>query len=165
MIVHTNCAGTVSNEFKIGKAGPTILHGFDDPATEDGKAGDIYVKIGVEARMFVKQGAAWMASGEIAFGFVRDTVLMGSIANISTAVTYVAVVDGGNDVTILNLPFGFFGKRIIIKDETGTAETYPITIVPLGADLIDGGTSLVLDRNNGAVCLVYDAGWFVTGSF
>lgn len=166
MIVHINCAGTVSNEFKIGKAGPTILHGSDDPANGIGRAGDLYVKIDLQARMFVKQGNMWMASGDIAFGFVRDTIAMGETANISTAVTYFAVVNSENEAaTALYLPAGFFGKRLIIKDETGKAGTYPITVYPSGNDLIDDAAFVVLDRNNGALNLVYDDGWFVTGSF
>jgi len=57
------------------------------------------------------------------------------------------------------IPDGF---RVTIKDESGGAATYNITIQRDGSDTIDGGTSIVLATNYGKVTL-YSNGvdkWF-----
>lgn len=164
MRVHINVAGTVSNGFQIGKTGPSILQGNDDPPPGIGSAGDLYVKTGVAARLFVKQGDAWLASGDTAFGFVRDTVALGEALAVGSAVTYVGVTDGDavGDTTIL-LPMGTSGKRLIVKDESGRAGSHAITLLPGGEDSIDDAASLVIDRDHGAVILVYDNDWHVIG--
>lgn len=163
MKVHINCAGTVSNGFQIGKAGPTILQGSTDPPAGIGDAGDLYVKTGIAARLFVRHGDGWLASGDTAFGFVRDTVALGGTLVVGSAVTYVGVADGAGGTTTVTLPAGSFGKRLVVKDESGRAGSHPVALLPAGTDRIDGAASLVLDRDHGAVSLVYDDDWHVIG--
>lgn len=57
----------------------------------------------------------------------------------------------------LNLPAGVDGKVYTIKDGIGLAGTSAITIVPNGAQTIEGAASLVLNHSFDSVELYYDA--------
>jgi len=46
------------------------------------------------------------------------------------------------------------GRIYIIKDKSGSARTNPITVVPSGADTIDGGGSVVLNSDYGTWMII-----------
>jgi hypothetical protein len=54
----------------------------------------------------------------------------------------------------LNLPAPSTGELKIIKDESKQAGTNNITIVPNGAQTVDGGASLVLNTNGAVAWLI-----------
>lgn len=65
----------------------------------------------------------------------------------------------------VSLPAGVAGRIYQIIDGTGDAATNNITITPNGAETINGGATYVINRNYGAVQLVYNATskWQVVG--
>lgn len=69
-----------------------------------------------------------------------------------------------NSITV-TLPLASVGngKRVIIKDESGTATTGTISIARSGSDLIDGQTSESLTTNYESITLVSDgvSKWFI----
>jgi hypothetical protein len=48
------------------------------------------------------------------------------------------------------------GRLYIIKDGSGTALDYPITVIPDGADTIEGIASAIIDSNNAALMIISD---------
>lgn len=64
----------------------------------------------------------------------------------------------------ITLPTPTNGRVLTVKDSTGSAGTNNITINPSAAETIDGGSSYIINRNNGVVRLSSDGtNWFVTG--
>lgn len=63
----------------------------------------------------------------------------------------------------LNLPPATNAMAFWIKDLTGTAATYNITVTPDGSDTIDGAATLVLDENNSSRGLISDgtSKWYI----
>lgn len=160
--IRNNFAGTMADEFRIGKLGPTILQGTTDPADGLGRAGDIYVKVAAQPRLFIKDAAlGWLPSADPSLGHVRQEIATAS-DTINPKTTYAAVVaTTGSTIT---LPTGIEGRHLIIKDEGGNAGNAAITIVGAGVDTIDGRPSALLDTNYGWVHLVYGAlGWMTIG--
>jgi hypothetical protein len=73
---------------------------------------------------------------------------------------YLGVTYSGN-VTI-NLPTGVDQKGLIIKDENGSANSNPITLVPNGSQTIDGQSSVSINNSHGAATLWFHSGvWHV----
>lgn len=86
---------------------------------------------------------------------IRSTVLVTTATyTINTSDWYVGVNRSG--VVSITLPAGLNGQEIIIKDESGNCETYPITII--GTVDNDAG-GFIIQINNGGVQLVYRNGW------
>lgn len=74
--------------------------------------------------------------------------------------TYVLVNTDTNAARTITLPVAnsvAAGRYYIIIDQTGLAQTNPITINKSGADTIDGATSYVVRANFGAVVLISNA--------
>ena len=100
--------------------------------------------------------------------FVFDDINPGEVVNNTTVVTgdnytvgdtdwYIGVNHAG-PVTITLPPTATTGRVLIIKDESGSCETYPITA--LGT--VDNDTGgFILQINNGAIQMTYRSGWRV----
>lgn len=81
-----------------------------------------------------------------------------------SSINYIAAMDTTAARTV-TLPAGADGLTYIIKDETGTAATFNITINPNGTEKIDNASSYVISSNLGSVTLSYRAtttNWLVT---
>lgn len=83
----------------------------------------------------------------------------------STPVTAVSGKTYLVDTTVartINLPAPAISAYVIIKDVTGTAETYNITIHPTSTITIDGSTSDKVISINQALCILVSDGsnWF-----
>jgi hypothetical protein len=76
-----------------------------------------------------------------------------SIYNATTSDRYIGINYAG-PVTVV-LPSATDGLQLTIKDESGLCSLNPITII--GA--IDNSTGATLKINNGALTLIYRAGW------
>jgi hypothetical protein len=75
----------------------------------------------------------------------------------------IGITSSGSSLTI-TLPAAASvtaGRIFVLKDESGNSETYPISVVPDGADVIDGQLTFTIDSNYGAAFLVSDGnlGW------
>lgn len=63
----------------------------------------------------------------------------------------------------VTLPAGANGMVIDVKDISGNAALYPVTLTPDGAELIDGATSFLVDEANMAIRLTWRSGaWRVS---
>jgi hypothetical protein len=85
------------------------------------------------------------------------TTVTGANASLSTTTTYCGVNYAGQ-VTI-DLPAGSSvgqGKVMVIKDESGKAATYNITVVANGSDVIDGNSSVVMAVNYLSLTLLWN---------
>lgn len=66
---------------------------------------------------------------------------------------YLGVVGTGADITI-NLTAGVDGREVVIKSEAG--QTSDITIVPNGAETIEGAANYTINHNtDGSVTLIF----------
>jgi hypothetical protein len=55
---------------------------------------------------------------------------------------------------------------LTVKDASGQAETYPVTITGEGGELFDGEASVIIDQNFASFVLVpFDGGWSVLSSY
>ena len=101
--------------------------------------------------------------------FARATSLFANTPNINLTQSYrskVILVNSPNSSPTVSLPSAAtFGKfDIVIKDISGKADTYNITITPNGSDTIEGvSASLPLRTGYGRIHLVCDgtSGWWV----
>ena len=87
---------------------------------------------------------------------VFTTTLVTSPTYAVTADDYYVGVNYAGPTTITLPASPSSGRELVIKDESGTAETYPITVVG-NVDNDAGG--FILAVNNGAVQLIYRNGW------
>lgn len=150
--VRINAVGTMADQFKIGKAGPTISQGAGDPSDGSGSVGDLYVRYGSPPRLFIKDSAGWRPVADQAYGYVRQVVST-STATVGAKVNFVSVTNTSG--ATITLPTGVDGRSVFIKDESGTATSNPITILPDGSNTIDGRTSERIGVDLGWVQLVF----------
>lgn len=83
-----------------------------------------------------------------------NTVLVSSNNYTSTSSDYYIGVNHSGPTTI-NLPSTNNGNIRIIKDESGNASIYPITI----SGNIDNSSNAIMQINNGSITLIYRNGW------
>ena len=79
--------------------------------------------------------------------------------NATSSDQYIGVTYAGS--TTINLAAGVAGQAVVIKDERGTAGTYPIVINANGAETIDGQASAIIAINYGSITLWFNTGWHV----
>lgn len=88
------------------------------------------------------------------FNYVANPILTRNYANENV---YLKCDTSGGPVTINLCQIaelkGFNNLKIFINDETGNAAANPITINSVGGDKIDDGTSVVINKNDGAVLI------------
>jgi hypothetical protein len=159
--VFQNLAGTLRSAFRLGKNGPTLRQGANDPnvTNEAGNDGDVFIQYGATQSIYQRKNGHWFAVGEgTANPITRRSV---------TSSTYIASVNdqylGVNypgPVTIY-LPDGVENMNIIIKDESGNANevTAPIHIVPYNGQTIDGETEIIIRQGYVSLSLIYGAEW------
>jgi len=100
--------------------------------------------------------------------FVFDDINPGEVVNNTTVVTGATYIVSDTDwyigvnyagpVTITLPTTATAGRVLVIKDESGSCETYPITA--LGTVDNDAG-GFILQINNGAIQMTYRSGWRV----
>lgn len=61
-MIRSNISGTMAGQFSIGKNGPTIHQGTDDPnaAQMSGALGDLYVKLGQTPTLYQFRSSKWI---------------------------------------------------------------------------------------------------------
>jgi len=152
----SNISGTLSNRFRIGKNGITIITDTIDPNANEvqGIAGDIFVQGGIDPTAYQFRDGVW-----IALNVPRRTTISSPTYPIMRSDQYVGVRTGA--ATTLTLPPGADGLYFTIKDELGVAATHPITIEASSMDTIDGQTTYVINNNYGKVTLLFGTEWHV----
>lgn len=76
----------------------------------------------------------------------------------------VVLVNMASAVATVNLPAGatHISKQVTVKDKSGLAGTYNITVVPNGAETIDGDTSAIIRVNHGSATFqFYGTEWSI----
>lgn len=144
----------MANEFRIGKFGPTILHGTAVPDDGEGNSGDLYVLMGASPSLFQKRGSSWVGTADPSFGFYRQAVTSPAATLLSNS-TYVGM--NVASAATLTLPQGVTGRQVIIKDESGLAASNPITVAGDSGVTIDGQPSWLMNLNYGSLHLIYGA--------
>jgi len=77
--------------------------------------------------------------------------------SVTTADSQKVLVIDTSAARTINLPAATDSVHVILKDGTGTANTYNISVVPNGTDLIEGSnTTYLIDWNYGALTLISD---------
>lgn len=160
----SNIQGTLSPTFQIGLNGPTIRQGDTRPDNGSGAEGDLFILKSNPGDLLQKQNGIWVSllPGS---GVLRTTTPRGSSLSLDPSMKYVGVTSVQGSIpqpTTLTLPPGIEGTQIIIKDETGTAGTYPIILIPQYTFLIDGQNSATIYSNYGSVTVLYtNAQWWI----
>lgn len=154
-------AGTIYSTFRIGKSGPTIKQGSGDPnaTTVAGSNGDLYIKHGASPRLFQRSNGRWVDPSST---FTSVLSVTGSTATIPEESDLVVVSTNSGNVT-LNLPNGYQGKRITIKDSSGNliSSGRKITLMPQSST-IDGSASLEMSVDYTSISLTYAGGnWLI----
>jgi len=96
--------------------------------------------------------AHW-AAGQVA---AETAIAVGDSPYTALATDVVIVVDCSGGPVTVNLPAGSANRTYTILDAGGDAATSNITIVPDGAETIEGGANLVLNTNFAAAQLIWD---------
>ena len=96
-----------------------------------------------------------------------ETQAVSSDVTISPAATYVYIKVDTTAARQITLPLASSvadGRIYIIKDISGSANTYPITLVRQGSDLIDGSSSYIYNSNYGSIWIVGDSvsNWYIS---
>lgn len=95
--------------------------------------------------------------------FIREVTAPGDIT-VTNGDSLIAVENNSSSPTNVFLPMASVasGKSFVIKDALGFAGANNVTIIPSGADLIDGGATLVLNIGYQAFTLApKTGGWMV----
>lgn len=129
------------------------------------KSGDLYYTNTGGTAIQITAGGALVSSP----GAVQSYELLAASSDftISPAATTVYYTVDTSAARTLTLPLAnavAAGRIFFFKDTDGTANTNPITLLRQGSDLIDGGTSTVMNSNYGLVKVVGDgvSNWFVS---
>ncbi len=90
---------------------------------------------------------------------VHTVVTISAATYEASNLDYYIGVSSGVPSTI-TLPEGpAYGREVIIKDESGQSNTYPITVVGADSALIDNQAGVTIDTNNRAIHFIYNSGW------
>lgn len=105
------------------------------------------------------------SGGGGASGILAVTETSGDVASaISDTVSYhgVTALTAARTKTLPATSAMADGDVLIVKDESGAAGTYNITVARAGSDTIDGQTSVVIGTNYGSVILIKNGAgkWF-----
>jgi hypothetical protein len=161
MDIKSNISGTLADRFKIGKGGPTIRQGDEAPSNLIGGDGDLFLVKAATSDIFFKDGSwiSLLSDGP----YARQEIARGVDDAIEPETTYVAIISGSGSPSTITLPTGVNAMEITIKDELGSAATYPVEILSASGDLIENEIGLSLASNYGSVTLSFrDGNWYVT---
>lgn len=122
--------------------------------------GDLYTYDTADQRLPVgTDGQVLVANSATATGLEWQAAASNITSVIKTAATDTATIDAINLIngtTTLNLPAGTLDDIVIVADFGGTLEASPVTIVPNGAETIQGASDLILSSDNANVHLVFN---------
>lgn len=127
---------------------------------------------------YTNTGQNFSAGDEVAWNGTNWSDLGTNTALVVASATPYAVIDTARNIAVdtvtiaapsaVNLPtaVGRTGKQIVVVDGTGSAATYPISVTPSGAEVINGvNAALVINRAYGSVVIVSNgAGWVSLGN-
>lgn len=122
--------------------------------------GDLYYTNNTGAAVQITSGGALVPSSGSAETFAYASV--NSDADLSNIIyankVAIAVSSSSTGITITLPPAGSVtaGRVYAINDFTGNSETYPITIVPVGLDVINNETTATIDSNFATMFLISD---------
>ena len=108
-------------------------------------------------------GATSSAAVHVVNGGMRHTVrsISGATTLDTTTTDYIVLANSSSAGFTITLPAATSGRKLIIKDSGGSAQTNNITISP-ASGTIDGASTFVLNNNYQSVDLVSDGtNWFV----
>lgn len=168
LTIFQNLAGTLRSTFRLGRTGPTLRQGTEDPiaASVAGANGDIYIKHGTQPGFFQMSNNTWQAvAGNTGSTGTTPTTTRTAITVSDYIVSqndYYLGVSRNNSVN-LYLPVGSDSKTYIIKDEGGFAsEAKPITVTPASGQKIEGLDTYQIIAPRGSVTIVFGGnGWHV----
>lgn len=158
--IFQNIAGTLKAAFRIGKAGPSLRQGSQDPNTANvtGLDGDLYIRQSSTPAVFQMKDSFWRnISGE---GFKRTAVTSSSYTILETD-HYIGVNYAG-DVNLV-LPPGMENKMFIIKDESGAVNNSNRRIIVSadGTETIDGSDQITIQAPYTSMTIVFGAEWHI----
>lgn len=162
-----NAKGTSSSSFSIGKRGVVIYQGSVTPSDTLGNDGDVFIKRGSQCNILIKNESTWVAVGEITASTPQYPYL--STISSDTTVDFsesegVLLVDSSSNNVVVTLSSNILtsGKRITIKDSSGTSSSNSITIQTESSQLIDGQSSITIGANYSAITMICDgSNWFI----
>ena len=108
-------------------------------------------------------GATSSAAVHVVNGGMRHTVrsISGATTLDTTTTDYIVLANSSSAGFTITLPAATSGRKLIIKDSGGSAQTNNITISP-ASGTIDGASTFVLNNNYQSVDLVSDGtNWFI----
>lgn len=155
--VRTNAAGTMAATFSIGKRGPTIRQGQNDPNKPtilSGVSGDLYVRWGTAPKLYQFQETNWIDLTNA----MRRTVTTDITYSVTDDDVYIGVRAAGD--VLVELPLGVPGRKIIIKDEIGRNPGETIVVLASGQNTIDGQSDFTLYSRN-SLTVFYGDEWHV----
>jgi hypothetical protein len=175
-------APNVENPFYIGLSGVSIRDGYGDPNVGGISAipGSLYLRedgyvtqgLYVYRNLNPGPGGAWyqveLSTDDIAGGDnVQQTTITYPIYIVDGyAPDYMIFTDSSSFPIDVVLPVPTPGRVLFIKDKTGQAATYNVTVSPHGSEKIDGASTYVLNLAHAVVQLVSDGtNWAVASSY
>lgn len=154
-----NISGTLKSAFRIGREGPSLQQGVDDPnvAQVTGIDGDLYIQHDVTEGIFQRRGGVWINIGGEGF---RRTAVTAATYTVAATDYYVGVNYTGEGNSEIYLPPGVENKQYVIKDESGILQyqTKEIHVIPDGDETIDGDTDIIMIAPYMSLTLVFAAG-------
>ena len=128
------------------------------------KSGDLYFTNSGGNAVQITSGGSVVTSA----GALQTVEIQGVAGNVtilpSDTFVFLTVNTAASRIITLPLASGVASGRVyIIKDITGTANTYPITVAAAGSDTIDGAATSVYDSNFGSFWVVGDGAtsWYI----
>lgn len=159
MYVFQRLAGTLLDRFRIGRVGPTIRQGTDNPniLAVDGNDGDVYIRYGETPGIFQMFNNIWR---EITSPAVQRQLVETPVFNATNENSFIGVNRNGS--VEIYLPAGFSDKKFTIKDESGLCSRInSITVHPASGETIDGKTSYIIESPYSALTLFYGSEWHI----
>ena len=103
--------------------------------------------------------------GAMAWSLISGGGFKTVVKTLATDTADVGRINLLNGTTTLNLPAGVDDDLVIIADYSQQFHIFPVTIVPNGAETIQGESSLTLSSKNSTVSLVFNGtAWTIWGT-
>ncbi len=126
--------------------------------------GDLYFTNGSGTAIQLTDGGAIVSTPSNASTF--ETTSVSTDVTINDVDTYVYLLVNTSAAREITLPLAANvgdGRFYIVKDISGSSETYNITVVTQGSDVIDGSSSFILSSNYSSVIITSDGStnWYI----